>query len=81
MYDGECLAKAEEMGKPGLVTIKQRQVRRPDTALMLWDNRRSSCHVLSRAAAATATHGCSGRCYRPCSLLAALFVARMVLGL
>ena len=27
MYDGECLAKAEEMGKPGLVTIRQRQVR------------------------------------------------------
>jgi hypothetical protein len=26
MYDGECLAKAEELGKPGLVTIKQRQV-------------------------------------------------------
>ena len=27
MYDGECLAKAEELGKPGLVTIKQKQVR------------------------------------------------------
>ena len=27
MYDGEVLAKAEEMGKPGLVTIKQKQVR------------------------------------------------------
>lgn len=26
MYDGECLAKAEELGKPGLVTIKQKQV-------------------------------------------------------
>ncbi|PSC75301.1 DNA-directed RNA polymerases IV and V subunit 3 [Micractinium conductrix] len=25
MYDGEVLAKAEEMGKPGLVTIKQKQ--------------------------------------------------------
>ncbi len=26
MYDGEVIAKAEEMGKPGLVTIKQKQV-------------------------------------------------------
>ncbi|KAL4430045.1 hypothetical protein ABPG77_004415 [Micractinium sp. CCAP 211/92] len=25
MYDGEVIAKAEEMGKPGLVTIKQKQ--------------------------------------------------------
>jgi hypothetical protein len=25
-YDGEVLAKAEEMGKPGLVDIKQKQV-------------------------------------------------------
>ena len=25
-YDGEVLAKAEEMGKPGLVAIKQKQV-------------------------------------------------------
>lgn len=32
MYDGECLAKAEEMGKPGLVTIKQRQVSGPAAA-------------------------------------------------
>ncbi len=27
MYDGEVIAKAEEMGKPGLVSIKQKQVR------------------------------------------------------
>lgn len=25
-WDGEALAKAEELGKPGLVTIKERQV-------------------------------------------------------
>lgn len=25
-YDGEALAKSEELGKPGLVTIKERQV-------------------------------------------------------
>jgi hypothetical protein len=25
-YDGDVLAKAEEMGKPGLVSIKQKQV-------------------------------------------------------
>lgn len=29
MYDGECLAKAEEYGKPGLVTIVERQVSPP----------------------------------------------------
>lgn len=28
-YDGEVLAKAEEMGKPGLVDIKQKQVQAP----------------------------------------------------
>lgn len=25
-FDGECLSKAEEMGHPGIVTIKQKQV-------------------------------------------------------
>jgi hypothetical protein len=29
MYDGGCLAKAEEFGKPGLVTIVERQVGPP----------------------------------------------------
>jgi len=26
-YDGECLAKAEELGKPGVLTVRQIQVR------------------------------------------------------
>lgn len=26
-YDGECLAKAEELGKPGVLTVKQLQAR------------------------------------------------------
>ena len=29
-YDGDCIAKAADMGFPGLVDIRQRQVRHPD---------------------------------------------------
>ena len=39
MYDGECLAKAEELGKPGLVTIKQRQVLLPCACAAILLNR------------------------------------------
>ena len=28
-YDGECIAKAEELGKPGLVDIQPKQVHAP----------------------------------------------------
>ncbi|KAL4444006.1 hypothetical protein ABPG75_011743 [Micractinium tetrahymenae] len=53
MYDGEVIAKAEEMGKPGLVTIKQKQ----DTfifrvegtgVLRLEDIVLTACEVLAR---------------------------------
>ncbi len=33
-YDGEAEAKAEELGKPGLVTIKERQVGTPHQMLI-----------------------------------------------
>lgn len=33
-YDGEAEAKAEELGKPGLVTIKERQVGIPHQILI-----------------------------------------------
>ena len=29
-YDGDCIAKAADMGFPGLVDIRQRQVNHPD---------------------------------------------------
>lgn len=43
MYDGEVIAKAEEMGKPGLVTIKQKQV----GGLVRGSARRGTCVPVS----------------------------------
>ena len=34
-YDGECIAKAEELGYPGLVTINQKQVLNPRAELQI----------------------------------------------
>jgi len=35
-YDGDCIAKAADMGFPGLVDIRQRQVRHPDLGFLLY---------------------------------------------
>jgi hypothetical protein len=40
MYDGDVLAKAEELGKPGLVTIKQKEVGVAATAVYVPCGRR-----------------------------------------
>ena len=48
-YDGEVLAKAEELGKPGLVDIIQRQVHCAALCHAVWQCATLNCAVLTES--------------------------------